>query len=475
MLTPPESTGPKRKQSRLYLARAQLSLVEHSLCPLDTATSLQPGLQHRVSYSYTDKNHHTKQASVTVFGPQGLSPADELTLWGLLSLTLSRPEPQAEFMATPHYCLRMLGVIQDNDHKGGKQYQLFRDTIRRLARVVYENTAFYDPVRGEHRDVAFGLLKYSLPVDATSSRAWRFYWDQQFFEFCLAAKSTLRFDLDMYRQLDFASRRLFLLLQKVFWRNEHSPPFDLRTLAVSTLGFASHLETKNLMQKVMHCTQVLLDHQILALPAGIETPKGLVTKLAPGNYLVRFHRGNYFEKPFHTKKAATPPDSPLLDPLRAIGFDEAAIIRILSQYPERILSEWADITLAARERNGEEFFSKSAAAYFLDNVKAAHAGTRTSPDWWRELRHQEERERQSQYRESREHTTRQSEEAAFNAYLAADARDAFERVMQRLFADLQTQGMNESQARESAEHIARTNLRARFRQEHPEFRNASSF
>ncbi len=84
-------------------------------------------------------------------------------------------------------------------------------------------------------------------------------------------------------------------------------------------------------------------------------------------------------------------------------------------------------------------------------------------------------ERQSQYRESREHTSRQSEEAAFNAYLAADARDAFERVMQRLFADLQTQGMNESQARESAEHIARTNLRARFRQEHPEFRNASSF
>ncbi len=32
------------------------------------------------------------------------------------------------------------------------------------------------------------------------------------------------------------------------------------------------------------------------------------------------------------------------------------------------------------------FFKKSAAAYFVDNVKNAAAGTRTPPDWWRDMR-----------------------------------------------------------------------------------------
>ncbi|MGD0896628.1 MAG: hypothetical protein ABR915_02250 [Thermoguttaceae bacterium] len=35
---------------------------------------------------------------------------------------------------------------------------------------------FYDPIRGEHRDVGFGFFSYSLPLDPRSSRAWRFAW-----------------------------------------------------------------------------------------------------------------------------------------------------------------------------------------------------------------------------------------------------------------------------------------------------------
>ena len=89
--------------------------------------------------------------------------------------------------------------------------------------MTYINDHFYDPVRGEHRDVAFGFFSYSLPVDPASSRAWRFVWDPIFFEFCQAARGSLVFDLKPTVSLDVASRRLFLLLKKIFWRNTHLP------------------------------------------------------------------------------------------------------------------------------------------------------------------------------------------------------------------------------------------------------------
>ena len=57
--------------------------------------------------------------------------------------------------------------------KGGKSYRLFRDALRRLSAVCYQNESFYDPIRREHRAVSFGLLSYSLPIEPDSSRAWR--------------------------------------------------------------------------------------------------------------------------------------------------------------------------------------------------------------------------------------------------------------------------------------------------------------
>ena len=178
-----------------------------------------------------------RKPGVRIACPDGLSPTDEFYLWGLLSLTFSQPKPSPDFYATPYYCLRQLGCIDQKEARtGGKRFALFRNAISRLSAVSYRNDRFYDPVRGEHRQVGFGFLSYSLPVDPGSSRAWRFAWDPIFFEFCSAAAGSLRFDLDVYRTLDPASRRLYLLLKKIFWRCDASPNFELRDLTVNVLG-----------------------------------------------------------------------------------------------------------------------------------------------------------------------------------------------------------------------------------------------
>jgi len=104
-------------------------------------------------------------------------PSDELYLWGLLALTLLQPKPEPELFATPHWCLRQLGVINQTNKRGGRQYKQFAEAIRRLSAVTYMNDGFYDPIREEHRRVSFRFFSYSLPVDIQSSRAWRIAWD----------------------------------------------------------------------------------------------------------------------------------------------------------------------------------------------------------------------------------------------------------------------------------------------------------
>ena len=154
--------------TRLTRAKAQLSLVEHALCPLDSATSLRPNFVHETGYSFTDKNRNRKKATVRMGAIDGLSAHDEFYLWGLLSLALSQPEPRPELMATPYFCLRQLGIVEGTS-KGGREFASFRAAIKRLAGVHYQNNYFYDPIRGEHRAVAFGFLNYSLPLNPESS------------------------------------------------------------------------------------------------------------------------------------------------------------------------------------------------------------------------------------------------------------------------------------------------------------------
>lgn len=406
-------------------------------------------------------------AKVRVTCPSGLSAADEFTLWGLLALTFAQPEPGTDFHATPHYCLRKLGLIEKSDSKGGKDYQLFRETVRRLARVIYENTGFYDPIRGEHRDVAFGFLKYSLPTDPRSSRAWRFVWDQQFFEFCQAAGGGLWFDLAVYRKLDFASRRLFVLLQKVFHRKEASPAFDVRSLCVDVLGFAPTIATWNLKVKLARCVQRLAAEGIVRLP--VKHSQDAFVKCGVGRYRLTLHRGPYFEGRRSAGRPLSAEDSPLVDPLRSIGFDDASIRRILRDHRPQLVREWTDITLAARERHGEGFFSKSPAAYFLDNLRHAAAGRRTPPDWWRELRREElRREREAeraQLQTVAAGTAKTDENQAFRTYLEGEARDAFQQVAQRLIDDLIANGKPREDARETGTYLARLHFLNRFRRE----------
>lgn len=440
-------------------ARAQLTLVEHALCPLDAAASLRPGLIFESCYPFSDKHRNRKRAQARVGAIDGLSAHDELYLWGLLSLALTQAEPRPELVATPYWCLRNLGAI-DDDKRGGREFELFRAAIRRLAGVRYQNDAFYDPIRGEHRQVSFGFLSYSLPLAAQSSRAWRFAWDPIFFEFAQATGGALSFDLGLYRGLDAASRRLYLYLKKLFWRTEETGWIELRQLAVDVLGFSAALQTKHLKLKVRRCIEQLAVHELLVLDPRQPDP---FVKQAKGLFRVRFRRGAAFDQAVQGTLAS---DSPLVDPLRAIGFDDAAMRRILAQHSHAAIEQWADITLAARERHGETFFKRSPQAYFLDNLQQAAAGHRTPPDWWRELRKQE-REQQQRQEASKAglFASKDRKEVDFDDYLQTEARDTFLRLTDALVRDLVRGGQTEESARDHAEHIARTQLWSKYRQE----------
>ncbi len=460
----PASHPSRRIRRREGSGRAQLSLVEHALCPLDPAASLRDHLVHETAYGYTDRHGHLKFANVRVMCASGMSPADEFILWGLLALTFNQPSPSTEFHATPHYCMRKLGLIDSTNAKGGKDYRLFRETIKRLARVMYENSAFYDPIRGEHRDVGFGFLKYSLPIDAASSRAWRFVWDQQFFELCQATGGGLWFDLETYRRLDFASRRLFVFLQKLFYRSTATPDLNVRKLCVDTLGFSSKIDVFDLKMKLRRCILRLADEGIIALPPGVK-PNDLFTKHGVGQYTLVLQRGLYFDGQRTNKAPLTVEESPLVDPLRAVGFDDASISRILRDYAANMVREWVDITLAAQERHGADFFKKSPAAYFMDNIQHAAEGRRSPPDWWRELRQQEARLQRDEDRRQFQNIGEATEEEAFRKYLEGEARDAFEGVMQRLIGDLTSRGKSVEEATEPAHYMARVHFLNRFRKE----------
>jgi hypothetical protein len=347
---------------------------------LNSRVSLVENMVHNAVFLFTDGKSQRRHGRAQVVCPAGLSPADEFYLWGLLAITLSEPEPDAEFCATPHYCLRRLGVIDQFARRGGRQYGQFLQAIERLSLVRYRNDNFYDPIRGEHRRVSFGFFGYSLPLDLESSRAWRFGWDPIFFRLAQAAGGHLRFDLTVYRQLDPASRRLFLFVSKLFHR-QATARIDLAALAVDVLGFAPTMAIRNLRAKLGVCCRRLVELDILS--------DVLYERTKKGKYIVVLNRGASFGHRTGRDGRSVANECSLSDPLRAIGFDERSIGRLVRGYPIRLLQEWADITLAAIERHGRRFFKRSPQAYFIDNVRHAAAGQRTPPDWWHQLRKSE--------------------------------------------------------------------------------------
>lgn len=415
----------------------QLSLVEHSLCPLNvTGTILREGFVHESQYQYSDQSGRRRTAKVRVTCPLGLTANDEFYLWGLLALTLSQSSPEPEFHATPHYCLRQLGIINQHGRRGGRQYNQFAESLSRLAAVNYQNDGFYDPVRQEHRRVSLGFLSYSLPLSNDSSRAWRLVWNPVFFELAAVAGGCLRFDLDLYRELDPASRRLFLFLCKLFRRKETTPRFDIPSLGVQVLGFAPTLARRDLKIKVRRVIHKLMERGIVADSQFTQSD----SSSQRGSVSVVLQRGEYFQ----AQRKPRSPESPLVEMMRCIGVDESAIARCLKRFPTTLLHEWLDITLAARERNGDSYFKRSPAAYFIDNVQKAAQGTRTPPDWWQELRRQERRTETQQRRQTR------------NESNLTESLTPLESVTQAIFSGFRELGQADADARSNAQRFAET-------------------
>lgn len=390
---------------------------------------MRPGLRHETTFHFSDAKRRRKTARVEVSCPQGLSAHDEFYLWGLLALTLSQPNPETEFHATPHYCLRQLGLVDANARRGGRQYQQFAAAIERLSWVKYGCDAFYDPIRAEHCQVRFSFFSYRLPADPASSRAWRFHWDGQFFEFVKAVGGSLQFDLELYRRLSPAARRLFLLVSKIFPRSAHTPRMDLRHLAVDVLGLSGALPAKHLLAKSRRiCAELAAEGVILSMQ------RDTIQKRDKGCYSVILQRGHGFGR--QQQAATNMIMSPLAEPLRSIGLDEAGIGRVLKQFSPSIVREWADITLAAIERFGPTFFNRSPVAYFLDNLKKSVADGRTPPDWWHDIRKAEERK---QARRDRDRFGRKRQASS----LEDSSRQAFDQLRDDLFQQLRSAGLDE--------------------------------
>jgi len=370
----------------------QLSLVEHALCPLDTRRSLMPNQVFQSGYFYSDQYRKRKRASVKVYCPLGLSPQDELNLWGMLALTLANKDSDGSLFATRYYILSQMGIINSKGKRGGRQYTEFEASLQRLSMVTYRNDGFYDAVRAEHRKVSFGFLSFSAPEDDRSDRPWRIAWDPVFFDLVKPIGGALRFNFELYSEMDFASRRLFLFMAKIFRRRTTTPRLTLKELAIGILGYSPKVEPRNLRVKVNRTIKRLEEIGILA------KHEDHILRKKNDTYSVLLHRGrDYFKLSDSQPKVV----SPLVDPLKSIGFNNAAIRSLLANFPLRLLNQWVDITLAAKERFGMSYFSRSPAAYLRDNLNHASKGNRLPPDWWHDIRRAEERARAKASREKR--------------------------------------------------------------------------
>jgi hypothetical protein len=364
----------------------QLSLVEHSLCPLDNRRSDETERVHVAEYYFSDSQRKRRLATARIYAPLGLNPKDEFYLWGLLALSMSQPVDQAlrdSLVATPHWCLKQMGLVDCKSRRGGRQYQQFKDALERLSAVTYVSDACYDPNRQEYRRVSFGFLSYSLPLEPDSNRAWSISWDRTFFSLIQASGGYMRFDLEQYREFDPASRRMFLLLLKIGYRNGRIPNFDLQHLAINLLGFSPGIAIRDLKIKVARTLRRLEEARVIQ--------HARIIRLGVSSFQVQMERGDYMDRKHKTNEALVAIESPLVEGLLAVGFDEPSAFRIIKRYPAAQVSQWTDVTLAALEKFGKKHFRKSPMAFMLDSLQKAAKGERTPPDWWLAIKRKEER------------------------------------------------------------------------------------
>lgn len=375
---------------------AQLSLLETALWPLQG--SMLPANQFQTEYEFSSSAGR-KSATVTVRAALGLKPIDELILWGLFGATLRRSGAEPLLLATPYWMLRHLGL-----ETGGSQYTELRQSLLRLAVTSYQNTGFFNPESHEHESVAFQFLSFLLPTvsgvgeTVDSDRCWRIEWNPAFFRFCRATGGNLLFDLDLYRKLTPASRRLFLKLKDRFWRSKRVF-MGVDDLTINGLGFSANRSLAKRKFDLLNCIRELLEHRVLSLGHGQADPQGLFLRRGKGSYVVVFYEGEYFRQPIAERASSQKNailDDPLYEPLRKIGVDAPAIRRLFKTHTRGLIQRWVRITdVAMHERpRGFAGFRVSPAAFLIDGIENG----RTPPDW---MNAHEKSQQQKQWEQER--------------------------------------------------------------------------
>ena len=392
------------------------------------------GFTHEAEYYYY-QNRNRKLGRATIDCPLGLKPEDEFYLYGLLGLVFSEPETDINFYASARYILSSLGMAG----QGGSMVHHLRSTIQRLATVTYRNDKFFDPIRNEHRDVTFGFLKYDLPTADESFRPWRIVIDPIFFDFCKASRCFLAFDRETCRKLRPASRRLFLLLNKLFYKGtDVSGAFDVEHLCVNQIGFSAGMRATDYNKKLFRCVSDLAALGLVLIPP--DGQKGLCEKVGKGKYRVRFHRGPKFGEQTRSENTPAIEGGPLHDLLKSIeGLNETCMRRVLKECSRERLYHWADATLMAREKYGKSYFKRNEAAFFYEGVMSG----RMPPNWYFDGKKEQERDNNTQsgkfltdlgiFRKEPEHgskNTRQGKERAFQEWLRGPGREQYLKTME---------------------------------------------
>lgn len=423
----PASSAQESKRYRLPGIKregiAQLSLLETALWPLQGGKLSDSTFD--TSYSFHVAGEQ-RLAHVSVYAPLGLQSIDEYVLWGLLGISLSRPGSEATLLATPYWLIKQLGMAM-----GGFQYDQLRASLERLALAAYQNTAFYNPVSQQHERVTLHFFSAFLPTkgeggDVAVDRAWRIEFSPMFFQMCQATGGSLLFDLDLYKDLSPAARRLFLKLKDRFWRSKRVF-LNVDDLTINGLGFSAERPLAKRKFDLLRCIRELLDRQVIELGRGQTDLQELFIRRGKGVYVVVFHPGAYFRHPLAEPAAAgskSLSDDPLYQPLCAIGVDEAGVRRLFKQYSRGLIQRWIKITDAAMHEKPRGFpgFKTSPAAFLMDGIQHerlppdwihAHEKARASRQW------EEEHARQAESETSLQATYLQERAVALKDFLAS--------------------------------------------------------
>lgn len=412
----PSVTSPAKQYHRPGVERegaAQLTLLETALWPIQAVSWNQP--KYETSFTFAAPEGK-KTAAVVIHAPLGLQPFDELVLWGLLGATLQQFTDGGTLLATPYWMLRQLGC-----KTGGANYEQLRQSLQRLMTASYQCSAFYNPLTKEREQAGFQFLSYLLPTvggvgeSVDNARAWRLDWNPTFLGFCRAVGGNLLFDIDLYRTLTPAARRLYLKLKDRFWR-AHRVLINVDDLTVNGLGFSATRTVAKRKFDLMRVIDELLERKIIELGQGQTSSDQLVFKKSPGVYIATFYPGPYFRQPLPATATSAPrkPDHPLAEPLHAIGLDRPGVARILRDYSASKIERWVQITDAAMNESPSGFggFRTSPAAFIVDALQ----NNRMPPDWWhahdkarqrrqwdedRRLREADDAQREARYREAR--------------------------------------------------------------------------